>query len=100
MQATLIVNPNSGIMGKAQPEELIEALREASYKTVLKSTSSEEELDTVLNGISGLVVSAGGDGTFRAVATRMLGKKVPLTHLRLGTANNIGHALGIEGSVE
>lgn len=98
MQATLIVNPNSGIGGGAKPEELIEALRDAGYEPVLKSTSSEEELDTVLQGIHGLVVSAGGDGTFRAVATRLLGKEVFLTHLPLGTANNVGAALGIEGS--
>lgn len=77
---------------------MIEALREAGYEPVLKSTSSEEELDTALIGISGLVVSAGGDGTFRAVATRLLGKKVFMTHLPLGTANNVGHALDIEGS--
>lgn len=100
MQATLIVNPNSGIVGGAKPEELIEALREAGYEPVLKSTSSEEELDTVLKGISGLVVSAGGDGTFRAVATRLLGKKVALTHLPLGTANNVGHSLGLDGSAQ
>jgi diacylglycerol kinase family enzyme len=100
MQATLIVNPNSGIGGGAEPEELIESLREAGYEPVLKSTSSEEELDTVLQGISGLVVSAGGDGTFRAVATRLLGKKISLTHLPLGTANNVGHSLGLSGTAQ
>ena len=100
MQATLIVNPNSGIGGGAEPEELIEGLREAGYEPILKSTSSEEELDSVLQGISGLVVSAGGDGTFRAVATRLLGKKVSLTHLPLGTANNVGHSLGLDGSAQ
>jgi diacylglycerol kinase (ATP) len=100
MQATLIVNPNSGIGGGAKPEELIEALREAGYEPVLKSTSSEEELDTALQGISGLVVSAGGDGTFRAVATRLLGEKVFLTHLPLGTANNVGHSLGMDGNAQ
>lgn len=98
MQATLIVNPNSGNGGGAQPEELIDALRGAGYEPVLKTTSSEEELDTVLKDISGLVVSAGGDGTFRAVATRLLGKNVALTHLPLGTANNVGHSLGMEGN--
>ena len=97
MQATLIINPNSGGAEQVKPEEMMEALRGAGYEPVLKSTSSEEELDTALNGIHGLVVSAGGDGTFRAVATRLLGKRVSLTHLPLGTANNVGHALGIEG---
>lgn len=98
MQATLIINPNSGGADQVKPEELIEALRETGYEPVLKSTSSEEELDTALKGIQGLVVTAGGDGTFRAAATRLLGKKVALTHLPLGTANNVGHSLGIEGN--
>jgi diacylglycerol kinase family enzyme len=98
MKATLIINPNSGGGGKVQPEELIEALRESGYEPELKETSSEEELDTALNNIQGLVVSAGGDGTFRAVAIRSLEKNVFLTHLPLGTANNVGHSLGIEGS--
>src|SRR5215208_2850484 len=97
MQATLIVNPNSGGVDKVQPEEMIKGLREAGYEPVLVSTTSEEELDAALNGIRGLVVTAGGDGTFRAAATRLLGKKVSLTHLPLGTANNVGYSLGIEG---
>ena len=98
MQATLIINPNSGGADQVKPEELIEALRETGYEPVLNSTSSEEELETALKGIQGLVVTAGGDGTFRAAATRLLGKKVALTHLPLGTANNVGHSLGIEGN--
>src|SRR5215208_627100 len=98
MQATLIVNPNSGGAEEVKPEEMIEALRESGYEPVLKATSTEEELDTALNGIRGLVVTAGGDGTFRAAATRLLGKNVSMTHLPLGTANNIGHSLGLEGT--
>ncbi len=98
MQATLIINPNSGGAEQGKPEEMIEALREAGYEPVLMSTSREEELDSALNDIHGLVVTAGGDGTFRAAATRLLGKKVTLTPLPLGTANNIGHSLGIEGT--
>src|SRR5512134_3250920 len=100
MQATLIINPNSGGGDQVKPEQMVEALREYGYAPVLKTTSSEEELDTVLQGISGLVVSAGGDGTFRAVATRLLGKKVALTHLPLGTANNVGHSLGVGGNAQ
>lgn len=97
MQATLIINPNSGGVEQVQPEEMIEGLREAGYEPVLLSTSSEEELDAALKGIQGLVVTAGGDGTFRAAATRLLGTNVSLSHLPLGTANNVGHSLGMEG---
>jgi diacylglycerol kinase family enzyme len=97
MKATLIINPNSGGGERVEPEEMIQALLEAGYEPVLMATSSEQELDAALKGISGLVVTAGGDGTFRAAATRLLGKKIFMTHLPLGTANNVGHSLGIEG---
>ena len=98
MKATLIINPNSGGGEKVKTEELLEAFREAGYEPELLSTSTEEELDTALEDISGLVVTGGGDGTFRAAALRLLQKDVFLTHLPLGTANNIGHSLGIEGN--
>lgn len=98
MKATLIVNPNSGGGEKVPPEELMEGLIASGYKPVLMTTSSEEQLDGALQGIAGLVVSAGGDGTFRAIATRLLGKDVSLTHLPLGTANNVAAALDIKGS--
>lgn len=98
MKATLIINPNSGGAEREEPDELIQALLEAGYEPVLMATSSEQELDAALNGITGLVVTAGGDGTFRAAATRLLGKNVSMTHLPLGTANNVGHSLGIEGN--
>jgi diacylglycerol kinase family enzyme len=98
MKATLIVNPNSGGGEKVPTEEMMEGLIAAGYTPVLMTTSSEEQLDSALQGIAGLVVSAGGDGTFRAIATRLLGKDVSLTHLPLGTANNVGAALDIEGS--
>lgn len=97
MKATLIINPNSGGGEKVNTEELLQAFRESGYEPELLSTSTEEELDTALEDISGLVVTGGGDGTFRAAALRLLQKDVFLTHLPLGTANNIGHSLGIEG---
>lgn len=98
MRATLIINPNSGGAEQVKTEELIEALNEAGYEPVLMTTSSEAQLDPILDGIRGLVVSAGGDGTFRAVATRLIGEKASLTHLPLGTANNVGHSLGVHGN--
>jgi diacylglycerol kinase family enzyme len=44
-----------------------------------------------------LVVVTGGDGTVRAVATRLIGKNIPMAIAPNGTANNIARALGIEG---
>jgi diacylglycerol kinase (ATP) len=97
MQATLIYNPNSGGSGKITPEELSEALSEAGYDPVYRSTSHEEELDQALSDIQGLVVVAGGDGTIRAVANRLIGTDIPIAIVPGGTANNIARALAVEG---
>jgi diacylglycerol kinase family enzyme len=100
MKATLIYNTNAGGRTKYTPEMLQEALQEAGYRPVYKATSSEADLDGVLNEEwHGLVVAAGGDGTVRAVATRLLDRKdVFLSVLPMGTANNLCRSLGIQGS--
>ncbi len=100
MQATLIYNPNSGGIAQTSPEQLTEALHRAGYNPIYQATSSENDLDPILAEARGLVVSAGGDGTLRAVATRLVGKPVGLAVLPLGTANNVARTLGVEGSPE
>ena len=96
--ATLIYNPNSGGATQTSAEELKNLLGEQGYSPVYKATSSEEDLDPILEDISGLVVAVGGDGTLRAVATRLVGKDAALAVVPLGTANNVARTLGIEGS--
>ena len=97
-QATLIYNASSGGANSASAEDLQEALQNAGFQPVYKATSREEDLDDALKDAAGLVVVAGGDGTVRAVATRLIGKDLPLTLLPLGTANNVARTLGLEGS--
>jgi diacylglycerol kinase family enzyme len=70
----------------------------AGYQPVYQATTSEADLDHVLKDIQGLVVVTGGDGTVRGVATRLIGRKIPLAIVPGGTANNIARALGIEGN--
>lgn len=98
MQATLIYNPRAGGSSGVSSDQLLEALREAGYRTVYRPTRSEGDLDDALAGVQGLVVVAGGDGTLRAVATRLVGGGAPIFPLPLGTANNVCKALGIRGS--
>jgi len=98
MQATLIYNRNAGGIDQAAVEDLREAIQEAGYQPVYKATSSQEELDPILADIEGLVIAAGGDGTIRAIATRLVGKKAPLAILPMGTANNIATTLRLDGS--
>lgn len=95
MQATLIYNSNAGSVNQVTVDVLQEALQEAGYYPVYKATSSEADLDSALEDVKGLVVTAGGDGSIRAVATRLIGRAVPLAFVPLGTANNISRALGV-----
>lgn len=47
-----------------------------------------------------LVLVAGGDGTAGKIARRLVGSKIPLSVLPLGTANNLARTLGFDGSVK
>lgn len=100
MHATLIYNASSGGATTATPETLSEALKKAGYHPIYRATESEEDLDVALASVEGLVVAAGGDGTIRAVATRLIERQVSLAVIPLGTANNIARTLGITGTPE
>jgi diacylglycerol kinase family enzyme len=100
MRAVLIYNPNSGSNGNARAEELISCLAQQGFETYYEETNAESDLDPILRDADDLLVVAGGDGTLRAVATRVAGKGVPIALIPMGTANNIARALNIEGSYQ
>lgn len=95
--ATLILNKNAGSTDRISSEELLTALAQAGYDAICRQTESEDELDDILADTEGLVIAAGGDGTLRAVALRLVGKDVPLSLIPLGTANNIANTFGVKG---
>ncbi len=98
MKATLIYNQNARSTDDHNVEILQDALHSAGYDPVYTPTEKEEDLDGVLAGADGgLVVAAGGDGTVRAVARRLLGGRSPLAILPMGTANNIARNFNIDG---
>jgi diacylglycerol kinase (ATP) len=98
MKALLVYNPNSGILNDHTPEDLSKALADVGYEPTFKTSENPQELDEILSEPEGLVVIAGGDGTVRQAASRMVGKDIALVILPLGTANNISRALN--GKVE
>jgi diacylglycerol kinase (ATP) len=98
MQATLIYNPNAGTTAQLSPDKLLEALGQAGYDPIYAPTLEEEDLGDALAGARDLVVVAGGDGSIRAAAIRLLERGIPIAPLPMGTANNICRMLEINGS--
>jgi diacylglycerol kinase family enzyme len=98
MRVTLFHNPGAGD-GRYSADELVAALRGAGYRVSYCSTDSDE-FDESFHIRSDLIVVAGGDGTIKKVATRLIDRSLPIAVLPLGTANNIARSLGISGSVE
>lgn len=98
MHATLVFNPQARRASKFTPEVILEALKQAGYDATYTPTSSEDDLDGVLQQAKDFVVVAGGDGSIRAVATRLLKRNIPIVPLPLGTANNIARTLSINGN--
>jgi diacylglycerol kinase (ATP) len=98
MEATLIYNPRARNTSKLSVDQILEALHAIGYDPILISTSTEEELDQALVKAKDLVVVAGGDGSIRAVAIRLLDRDIRIAPLPMGTANNIARMLGLTGS--
>jgi diacylglycerol kinase (ATP) len=95
-RATLVYNPYAG-GGGPDPEQLQGLLAESGFRATYRATERAEQLDEILGESTGLIVVAGGDGTFREVAKRLVTLDRPVTLLPMGTANNVARTLGIEG---
>ena len=100
MHASLVYNPQARNIAKLTPDQILEALHQAGYDPTYFPTSKEEDLDGVLENAKDVVVVAGGDGSVRAVATRLLKKNIRIAPLPLGTANNIARTLSLDGKPE
>ena len=98
MKTTLIYNPSARGSNTVTSVDLEAALCAIGLEATHRPTMNEDDLKRALENPGDLVVLAGGDGTVRAVASHLAGRGVPLTVLPMGTANNIGAALGLTGS--
>ena len=93
MKVLLVHNPASGDAARASSAEIVTLIRDAGHEVDHKS--STESWDTWLDQSWDLVAVAGGDGTVGKVAASLMGRRVPLAILPLGTANNISNTLGL-----
>lgn len=96
-RVTLIHNPAAG-GAELTRDELTGLLSGAGFDVRYCSTE-DDDYRRALKNPGELVVAAGGDGTVRKVAKRLVAVGVPLAVLPLGTANNIAKSLGLSGDV-
>lgn len=83
------------------PKKLVRMLRDGGFKAKyfsLKETLKDKRLLKEALHHAKLLVVAGGDGSIRKVANRLIGSKHVIAPLPIGTANNIAHSLGIQGT--
>ncbi|MGN0992706.1 MAG: diacylglycerol/lipid kinase family protein [Bacilli bacterium] len=100
----LICNQESGkgIKGKVL-DEVIKKLEEHNYKTKIYFTEKNGDAKNYVKNIkkADLVLSIGGDGTFNEIVTGNYQRKekLILSHIPVGTTNDIGHMLGLNKNI-
>lgn len=95
----LIYNPNSGrVKIKKYLPEIQKILNKYDYESEIIPTRYKNHATEIVNNLPqvDLVMSFGGDGTFNEIMTGNFKrkKKLLLTHIPVGTTNDIGAMLG------
>lgn len=98
-KCVLIYNPNSGKNQlKNYLEEIINLLNSKEYETEIITTKYKKHATKIVESLPqvDLVMSFGGDGTFNEVMAGNIKRKekLLLTHIPVGTTNDIGAMLG------
>jgi diacylglycerol kinase (ATP) len=91
--ANLLHNPNAG-GGDFSRKRLMSLIRSAGFDCSYSSTK-DKGWEKIEANDGDFIVLAGGDGTIRKVAGKLLDKNLPIGVLPLGTANNIAKTLGL-----
>lgn len=100
----LICNRESGkgIKGKVL-DDVIKKLEEKGYQTNIYFTEKHGDAKNYVKNLkdADLVLSIGGDGTFNEIVTGNYQRKnkLVLSHIPVGTTNDIGHMLGLNKNI-
>lgn len=103
-KCTVIINPNSG---RGTNDKLLEKIQETlenkNYEANIVITEYRGHAEEIVSQVEDgeLVISVGGDGTFYEVMNGNFkrDKQVVLSHIPVGTTNDIGHMYGLTSSV-
>ena len=101
MKCALIINPKSGRgFDKRNTIKLEKILKQYNYEPEIYFTKERNHATKIIKKLSDdidLVISMGGDGTFSEVMNGNLKRAHPLvlSHLPIGTINDIGHMYGL-----
>lgn len=96
IKVTLIHNPSAGDDSQPTGDRITDMIQAAGHKVKYYS-SKDNDWKKALKKSTDIIAIAGGDGTVGKVARRMVGNPTPIAILPLGTANNVGHSLGLTG---
>lgn len=96
----LVFNAQAGIAVPRLLDGVVALLRENGcdvFQLPARSAgeASEKVADVAARAICDAVIAAGGDGTFRAVATGAAGTSMPVGLVPLGTGNVLSHELNL-----
>jgi diacylglycerol kinase family enzyme len=94
VRISLIHHPGAGDDDQPDAEALSRLLRRHGH-TVRYQSADDDTWAAVLDEPADLIVVAGGDGTVGRVAKKLIGRKLTLAPLPLGTASNISKTLGL-----
>ena len=102
-KCTVIINPTSGKgLNNHLKEKIEKVLENYNYEpTVVITEYSGHAEEIIQNVTDDLVISVGGDGTFYEVMNGNLKRKkqVVLSHIPVGTTNDIGHMYGLDKDI-
>lgn len=96
----LVFNSKAGVAIPRLLDGVLRAMRTAGAEVFqLPARSASEAAERVAEaareGVCDAVVAAGGDGTFRAVATGAVESGLPVGFVPLGTGNVLAHEIGL-----